>query len=128
MKMIKSVITTFALMMAAQAANAITIVPVRVSVPIVRAPVMVARPVVSVAKPAPVVVAKTAPAVNLTKAAVPAKTTPVVADDVVASKASAVVPHTTNIAMMTASTTGSNNKCADKEKAKRYKECKSPVE
>ena len=122
MKMIKSVITAFALMMTAQAAQAITIVPVRVSVPIVRAPV-------SIAKPAPIVVAKAAPAVNLTKAAVSTKTTPAVADDVVAAKATAVVPHTTNVAMITASTTSSNsNKCADKEKAKRYKECRKPGE
>lgn len=119
MKMIKFILTALSLMMTAQAANAITIVPVRVSVPVVRAPIMIA-------KPAPIMVHKAAP-VNLTKAAVPTKTNPTVANDVVVTKSSAVLPHTTNIAMMNVGTT-STNKCADKEKAKKYKECRKPVE
>lgn len=120
MKMIKFAVAAFSMMMTAQAAQAITIVPVRVSVPVVRAPI-------SVAKPAPIMVQKAAP-VNLTKtAAIPNKPNPTVADDVVVAKTSAVVPHTTNFAMASVGTT-STNKCADKEKAKRLKECKKPIE
>lgn len=120
MKMIKFAIAAFSMMMTAQAAQAITIVPVRVSVPVVRAPI-------SVAKPAPIMVQKAAP-VNLTKAAaVPNKTNTTVADDVVVAKTSVVVPHATNIAMASVSAT-STNKCADKEKAKKYKECRKSIE